>query len=332
MIVQECSAAPFRFSTEDVAPSDRTAVWREVLGRVHLHLDVEQVGEAPLRATVESHRWSSTSFYFSDTTPVRATRTPEFIQDGDGDFRLLRADGAGYQYTSNGVDEIVEDGASALLFNGVASSVRYLGPCHVTAVRVPRTQITPLVRGFDDRPIRRLRNMDALRLLASYTEALRRQGPTSDPRLAAQVANHVTDLVALALGACGDAAEIARGRGARAARLAAVKRAILADLSDAELSIVTIAARHGISPRYLRMLFESEGTSFTDFVLEQRLVKAHRAIRDPLRTGQMISTIAFAAGFGDLSYFNRAFRRRFGMTPSDARAQGRAEKGSVEQA
>jgi fructose/tagatose bisphosphate aldolase len=30
---------------------------------------------------------------------------------------------------------------------------------------------------------------------------LRRQGPTTDPLLAAQVANHVIDLVALALGA-----------------------------------------------------------------------------------------------------------------------------------
>ena len=31
----------------------------------------------------------------------------------------------------------------------------------------------------------------------------------------------------------------------------------------------------------------------------------------------MISTIAFETGFGDLSYFNLAFRRRYGLTPSD---------------
>jgi AraC-like DNA-binding protein len=34
----------------------------------------------------------------------------------------------------------------------------------------------------------------------------------------------------------------------------------------------------------------------------------------------MISTIAFEAGFGDLSYFNLAFRRRYRQTPSDIRA------------
>jgi AraC-like DNA-binding protein len=43
-------------------------------------------------------------------------------------------------------------------------------------------------------------------------------------------------------------------------------------------------------------------------------------LSDPLQMGRSISAIAYAAGFGDLSYFNRAFRRRFGATPSDIRA------------
>jgi AraC-like DNA-binding protein len=32
-----------------------------------------------------------------------------------------------------------------------------------------------------------------------------------------------------------------------------------------------------------------------------------------------ISMIAFAAGFSDLSHFNRTYRRRFGETPSETR-------------
>ena len=34
-----------------------------------------------------------------------------------------------------------------------------------------------------------------------------------------------------------------------------------------------------------------------------------------------ISKIAFEVGFGDLSYFNRSFRRRFERTPREARAE-----------
>ncbi|HXW27091.1 MAG TPA: helix-turn-helix transcriptional regulator, partial [Xanthobacteraceae bacterium] len=106
----------------------------------------------------------------------------------------------------------------------------------------------------------------------------------------------------------------------RAARLDAVKADIAANLGSARLSLKAVARRQGISASYVRKLFASEGTSFTDFVLAERLARAHRVLRDPGCAGRPVSAIAFAAGFGDLSYFNRSFRRRFGDTPSGIRA------------
>ena len=76
-------------------------------------------------------------------------------------------------------------------------------------------------------------------------------------------------------------------------------------------------------------MFDADQTTFTDFVLNQRLARAHRCLEDIRFAGYMISTIAFEAGFGDLSYFNLAFRRRYGVTPSDVRA-GRASRGDSE--
>ena len=64
---------------------------------------------------------------------------------------------------------------------------------------------------------------------------------------------------------------------------------------------------------------EHEGTSFTDYVLAQRLACAHRLLTDPRHATEKISAIALDAGFGDLSYFNRMFRRRYGETPSGVR-------------
>jgi AraC-like DNA-binding protein len=80
-----------------------------------------------------------------------------------------------------------------------------------------------------------------------------------------------------------------------------------------------LARRHGISESYIRKLFDSEGTSFTQFVLGQRLARAHRTLVDPRAAHRTIADIAFASGFNDLSYFNRAFRRTRGATPSDVR-------------
>jgi AraC-like DNA-binding protein len=62
-------------------------------------------------------------------------------------------------------------------------------------------------------------------------------------------------------------------------------------------------------------------------VLDQRLARAHCMLGDPRFADRTISAIAFAAGFGDLSYFNRVFRARYDATPSDVRAG--AQEGKV---
>ncbi len=75
------------------------------------------------------------------------------------------------------------------------------------------------------------------------------------------------------------------------------------------------------------MLFESENTNFSSFVLSQRLALAHRYLRDPRLRARKIIDIALESGFGDLSYFNRTFKRRFNASPSEIRdASSRSEQ------
>jgi len=52
-------------------------------------------------------------------------------------------------------------------------------------------------------------------------------------------------------------------------------------------------------------------------------MRAHEMLLDLQCSDRAIAVIAFTVGFSDLSHFNRAFRRRFGMTPSEARHAGR---------
>ena len=72
--------------------------------------------------------------------------------------------------------------------------------------------------------------------------------------------------------------------------------------------------------RYLHRLFKEDGTTFGAYVLGLRLVRAEQMLGDPRCADLSISAIGYDAGFGDLSYFYRSFRRRFGATPSDLRA------------
>lgn len=52
---------------------------------------------------------------------------------------------------------------------------------------------------------------------------------------------------------------------------------------------------------------------------EQRLLAAHRLLRDPKSSWRKVSDIAYTVGFSDLSYFHRAFKSRFGATANDIR-------------
>jgi AraC-like DNA-binding protein len=157
-----------------------------------------------------------------------------------------------------------------------------------------------------------------LRMLAGYAEVLADPAVAMDPLARRIVTDNIYDLAALVLPGSRPTM-----RNARAARLIAIKSDIRRNLSQQDLSIGLMARKHGISDSYARRLFAEDGATFSDFVLEQRLALAHRLLTDPRLAYRAISAIAFEVGFGDLSYFNRTFRRRYGMTPTDARLASR---------
>jgi AraC-like DNA-binding protein len=96
-----------------------------------------------------------------------------------------------------------------------------------------------------------------------------------------------------------------------------------ANLGDCDLTAAAVARRQHVTPRYVHKLFGGEGFTFSAFVLDRRLSRAHRILNEPRFRDRSISSVAFDVGFGDLSYF----RRRYDATPSEIR-QG-AKRGNL---
>jgi len=160
----------------------------------------------------------------------------------------------------------------------------------------------------------------ASRMLRLYLGILRDQAALATAELRHLATRHVRELLAVAFDTARGTADIATDRSVAAARRRAIKADISDKLENGALSIADVSARHGVTPRYVQMLFEDEGITFTQFVLTQRLERAYRMLTDPGLAARSITSVAFDAGFGDLSYFNRTFRRRFGDTPSGVRS------------
>jgi AraC-like DNA-binding protein len=221
--------------------------------------------------------------------------------------------------------ELVSGPGDANLFSTAdVASMKTVSMPRCLNLSLRRRELASMVPGLEDRFMRPVPGEnEALQLLTRYVGLFDQRQKLETPELRNLAVNHVYDLVALALGATRDAAEAAKNGGIRAARLHAIKADIHARLSEPGLTLAALAVRHGVSPRYVQVLFESEGTTFSRFLLDQRLRRAHQMLSDPRQAWSTIISVASAAGFGDLSYFNRAFRRQYGETPSDVRASSR---------
>jgi AraC-like DNA-binding protein len=311
-----------RYSTDDIPERDRFAVWREVVGPTFLRLDVSRVPDHPFRSSGTLCMLPGLGIQWADNSGIRMDRTRGLVSDGSDDLILpLATDGRHFAF-QRGRETALDQRETALLSSGDIGSVTCGSRSRAIVLRFPRAALASAVPGLDDiigRPIDRA--SEPLQLLALYVELL--QGNATPANLALQrlAVAHIHDLIVLAIGATREGAELARGRGLRAARLRAIKADILDNLTSRELSVATVAKRQAVSPRYVHMLFEDEGATFSGFVLDERLRFARRMLADPGQDRLTIAAIAYAAGFGDLSYFNHAFRRRYGATPREVRKE-----------
>ena len=320
--------AGVRFSTEDVPASDRVAVLRDLIGRRILQVEIEPLPNQPLHVEVGLRALPGLGIMSTYTRGMRTQRTTELIADGNDCF-CLAIMSAGVGQIRKGHQQItIEHGDATLLSAAEPFSVVRPAASRSLLVSVPSSALAPLVADIDDAIMRPIpRGTEALKLLAAYAGFLRHELALATPDLGRHAASHVYDLVALAVGATSEVTEAAQDRGVRAARLRAIKNDVIDNMGRTDLSIETAAARHGVTPRYVRKLFESEGTTFSEFVIGQRLAHAHRLLTDQRFSDYPISAIAFECGFGDLSYFNRTFRRCYGATPSDVRAPAKMAAG-----
>jgi AraC-like DNA-binding protein len=316
-----------RFSTDALPAADRLPHCREFFGRLVLRHDLEPVPDSDFRVTTTLRMFPDIALWTVASSPIHFRRTPELLADGNNGIGFCAVSAGQMRFAQYGSERDVPD----FFFASVAepySVTTTAASTTLVGVRLPREPLAGIVPGLDDalaRPIPP--GNEAVKLLKRYIGVLDGDPSLACPVLRQPIVTHICDLAALALGAGRDWREIAKTRGLSAARLHAIKADILAASGQPGLTLAALAVRHGVSPRYVQMLFEGEGLTFSQFLLDQRLSRAHRMLSDPRSAGLTITTIAYDAGFADLSYFNRAFRRRYGERPSDVRASGRAGDG-----
>mgnify|MGYP000850260050 CR=1 FL=1 len=91
------------------------------------------------------------------------------------------------------------------------------------------------------------------------------------------------------------------------------------DYNHTDLSLKRIASNLKVTPAYLGQLFKEEtGKYFNDYLTEIRLQESRILL---LETDLKIRDILYRIGISNQSYFNRIFKKAYGMSPLDFRYQ-----------
>jgi AraC-like DNA-binding protein len=317
---ESAPAKTLRFSTDSLPVGERLPTWRDAFGRSILKLEMLPIPGRPFRESGTFHRFDNLGIVVSETNGHSSLRTRTLLGECDDDLVFITILSGRSVASQLGRETIVPAGSAVLLTSAEVGRHHLPGHTRFMTLRIPRRFLSAFVADPEDRIARKMHeNTDAVRLLRGYVQGALRRYELTSHQARQLFTTHVHDLAALALGATREATQVASGRGLRAARLDAIKADITARLYDEGLAVGDVARCQGVTPRYVQMLFEAEGTTFSQYLVLQRLTRAHRLLSAASSSDRTIADTAFAVGFGSLSHFNHVFRRHYGATPSEVR-------------
>jgi AraC-like DNA-binding protein len=313
-----------RFSTDDFPEHQRIAAYRDIYGSTIIKHELELIGDQPFRFDATLCNSPDLGLALSRISPC--LRSGNSGHNDSDHFILGIGRRGGCRVEQRGREATIGAGEAVLTNSVDPAVVTIASTSEAVSLRIPKSVLWPKIADLYDRVARPIsENTEGLLLLTNYIESIRSSEALAKPQLCELVIAHVYDLVLLILDAKGEVRHLAERGGGRAARLAAVLQIIESRSDDPGLNAIAIAALLGVTPRYIHLLLEETGRSFTHHLLERRLENASALLRDPRWRERRIADVAAGAGFTDLSHFSRAFRRRYGATPSDVRAAAMRE-------
>lgn len=313
--------ALLRFSTDWLAPKDRFEAFREEFALKYMKLDITSAERDGFSAEMETCRAGPVVISTGHSSPLKGQRTPRLAslsEDGVAVLISLRGrhhcDQAGIETDLAIGDTMVFDVEQPGFAQHDAGSGREQSN---VSLRILREDMARVLPGPVPRYPCVLRSTDpVVRLMRRYIERNLPSLPALAPDASERMGVHIIDLLSAAMGGSREVAELAGLRGVKAARIEAILAEIATSAHRPDIDAGLVAARLAITPRYVNKLLEATGRTFSEHVLERRLQLALSRLKDPLLATEKIIAIAYTCGFVDLSSFNRAFKRRFGDTPS----------------
>jgi AraC-like DNA-binding protein len=308
-----------RESTEGLHPKEGFDFWREkATPLVNAH---RPASAAPFSASRAMAAVSLGSFVDTRSDALGIEQTAKQIRQQDSDLIAISMAVSGDCYQQQGDTSVqVSHGGIAIVDMNSPYAMGSSSAYRELRVHLPRDIFTAHIGRIETLAGRSYAAGGALHgLFASYFREFAELLPAMT---AADADRGFEGLLYLLQSALSVRAPVAKGPVGPLALRSLAETYIRRHLHDPDLDPNRIAAALSISRTRLYEVFaETDGVAAT--ILAARLDAAQRMLMLP--GGAAIGVVLLDCGFRDAPTFNRAFRRRFGMTPTELRtiSQGR---------
>jgi AraC-like DNA-binding protein len=307
-----------QFSTAEMDRAERFSAWREAVSVIYdVSLTEDRAPEA-FNAAIDGFLLGPLSQLRVTANEQHFLRSPEQIARDGIDHYMIQIFTGGRCIARSGADEIVMNPGDICVFDQTRPLDSTNEDFDLISLFVPRHLLAEHVSRADDRHHGIVRADDPMAcLFRSHVFEIQRNAPfMSVPQGATLVTPTISLLAAALNGDPGSAPESTKA--VRTALIGMIKRYIDQNLADPDLDAELIGSVFGISRSRLYRMFDYwDGVAV--YIRDRRLMRALVMLSQSMYRERKIIDIAASVGFRSESVFTRAFRRRFGFPPSEAR-------------
>ncbi|MEU6995495.1 helix-turn-helix domain-containing protein [Streptomyces sp. NPDC046465] len=317
-------------NTDGVPAAERFGWWTEMVGDEVMPVTIRSPHAARFRGSVEAVGMPHSQVAAFSFSPMTASRSPVQIRRHDPEeYYLVLVHGSPIRLEQARGVACLGAGDMALFSTSAPLVCDFLDrgrQTRLTLLRLPRTAL-PLAGGRADpllaEPLSTRPESGPAALLGSYLGGLPTAARACGPAELTRLGVIGIDLAATVLAGRLGAQDTLPTETRKTALRARIRAFIELNLGDPELTPSAIAAHHHVSVRGLHLLFRREPETVGAMIRRLRLERCHADLADPALGHRTLATTATRWGFRHPADFGRAFRKAYGIPPSEVRAGAR---------
>ncbi|WP_433524957.1 helix-turn-helix domain-containing protein [Nocardia pseudovaccinii] len=307
-------------TTSVVDPHERAEYWADLISTYHCRLGYRFPSSADFQGHTQLRRTDAYQLVGWKSDAVTYLRNPSHIRaDPDDDYRLIVPFTGRLSFRTEDGYGILAPGTMALVSVDRPYAMSMSDGTRGMIITIPRKEIKHRLNRVvpPDHPLDLTAGLG--RVTDGILGGLHSESAALTDLQFDSVSERLVDLLCMQI-----LGEPASSPTQLAHVEATARRYIHDHAGDPDLNGTRVAVALGWSLRQIQLAFSNAGTTPSDVIREERLRLARDRLRSPAYQHRSITDIASDLGFGSVSSFSKAFRRRFGATPGQLREDRRA--------